>query len=192
MSLFAIDVQHRGKPTSFNDRGAVNSDGINEVMVTSMMAESLDTALRNLGHSVFVGMAGTYSERHSYVNTVSADYYFALHMNAGANAKFDRGYLFYDYRSTRGKDLAEKLAVEMSRRLGYSVEAASCRPDTNGTARDADYAEAFNCIAGVKAVALCFEPGFLDGKTLQPLLKDVVRRGQFCYDVAASVCAMFD
>lgn len=192
MSFFVIDVQHRGKPTSVNDRGAINSDGVDEVTVTSLMADSLDAALRKLGHSVFVGLAGTYNERHTYVNTLPADYYFALHMNAGANKKFDRGYMFYDYRSTKGKDLAEKLASEMSQRFGYAVEAKACRPDTNGTSRDADFTEAYNCIAGVKAVAVCFEPGFLDGKNLQVQLRDIIKRNQFCYDVTSAVRAVFD
>jgi hypothetical protein len=35
--------------------------------------------------------------------------------------------------------------------------------------RDADYSEAFGTIAGVRAVALCLEPYFLDGP----------RRGEF-------------
>ncbi len=35
--------------------------------------------------------------------------------------------------------------------------------DTNGVPRDADSSEAFGTIAGVRAVALCLEPYFLDG-----------------------------
>ncbi len=190
MAVFAIDVQHRGKPTNVNDRGAVNANGISEVDVTSMLADNLDKELRKIGHSVIMGFAGNYSDRHTFVNTTNAGYYFALHMNSGINGKQDYGVIFYDYRSTKGKVIADKLATLMASRLKYPVKSVPCRPDTNGVARDTDYSEAFNCIAGVKAIGLCFEPGFLDGKIVQSLITDVHKRQGFCWDIVAAVLEM--
>ena len=189
----AVDVQHRGKPTSLNDRGAVNSDGVEEVTVTSLIADALDACLRKQGHQVMTGMAGDYSDRHKFVNLTSMEFYFALHMNSGINKKRDYGLVLYDYRSTKGKDAADKLATELTKALGYEVRSVSCRPDTNSIARDGDYTEAFNCIAGVRCPALCLEPGFMDGLKVQPILRNPDTRREYCNSVASTIAStLFD
>jgi N-acetylmuramoyl-L-alanine amidase len=168
MSFFAIDIQHRGKypdSTSVNDRGAIAPSGLTEVEMTDLIGLVLDSHLRAAGHTVFYGPSGGYRERHSAVNMTAAEYYFALHMNAGGRGT-DYGLVLYDYRSPRGKALAERIATALASVLNYRVSAAAARPDTNGQPRDADYTEAFNCISGVNAVALLFEFGFLDGSKM--------------------------
>ena len=103
---------------------------------------------------------GEYQAQWARADQYQAGVYLNGHVNAGGG---DRGELFYDHRSTRGQALAEHVAAALGALVPWPCYARPCRPDTNGQPRDADYSEAFHCITGVKAVALCVEPYFLDG-----------------------------
>ena len=162
--ILAITIGHAGRASRPQDRGAV-CEGVEEVSVVRTYTDLLDRELRKRGHTVYLLSDGSYSEQWARADAYKADIYLNCHVNAGGG---DRGEFFYDHRSTKGKALAEAIANRVAR-LGWNCYAKACKPDDDGEPRDEDYSEAFGCIAGVKAVALCVEPYFLDGP----------RRGQF-------------
>ncbi len=174
--IIAITIGHAGRESRPADRGAV-VEGIEEVSVVRQYTDALDRELRAFGHTVYLLSDGPYSEQWKRADGYNAAIYLNCHVNAGGG---DRGEFFYDHRSQKGKALAEQLAREVQLALGWPCFAKPCRPDTNGQARDGDYSEAFGCISGVKAVAICVEPYFLDG----------LRRAQFRGGLASLAKAM--
>lgn len=157
--LIALDIGHRGKPSRLRDRGVVR-DGVEETDLTTRYAVVADRELRRLGHECILLGDGEYADRWARADGYGAAVYAQLHVNAGGG---DRGEVFYDHRSSRGAKLAQAVAVELSRTWPWPSSAKACRPDTNNVARDGDYSEAYNCIRGVKAVAVVLEPYFIDG-----------------------------
>lgn len=157
--LIAATTGHTGRSTRWNDRGAV-FEGREEVSIVRAYLDACDRELRRLGHT-FVGMSdGSYPEQWRRADTYGAGVYVNGHANAGRG---DRGEVFYDYHSSAGKSLAESVAKALATACPWPVVAKPCRPDTNSVARDGDYSEAYGCIRGVRAVAIVFEPAFIDG-----------------------------
>lgn len=158
MPLAVFDIQHRGKPGRWSDRGAV-AHGVEEVDLTHRYALAADRELRRLGWECCIIADGTYRDRWARADAYGAAVYVACHVDAGGG---DRGTVFYDYRSARGVVLAEVVAGELGRAVPWKVEAKPARPDTDG--RPGNEGEApYAVIQGVRAVALCYEPGFIDG-----------------------------
>jgi len=157
--IVAATIGHAGRPSRWADRGVV-FEGTEEVSVVRRYLDVADHALRGLGHTVVLLSDGEYSAQWARADQVQAGVYLNCHVNAGGG---DRSELFHDHRSDRGKALAEAVVAELGQRVPWPCFARACRPDTNGIPRDGDYSEAFGCIAGVRAVALCVEPYFLDG-----------------------------
>ena len=157
--IIAATIGHAGRPSRWADRGAV-FEGCEEVSVVRRYLDAADAELRRLGHEVVLLSDGEYAAQWARADAYGADVYLNCHVNAGRG---DYGLVLYDHRSNAGKRLAESIAAEMVRAFPWATTARACRPDTNGVPRDVDFSEAFACIAGVKAVAICFEPYFLDG-----------------------------
>lgn len=157
--LIVLDAQHQGKPSHPNDRGA-SSGGLEEVTVTRAYVEAADHELRRLGHQVIVLSDGEYSARWARADAYGAQVYVACHADAGGG---NRGEVFFDHRSHRGPALATAVATALHSALEWPVVARACHPDDDGEPRDEDYSEAYNCIQGVRAVAVLVEPGFVDG-----------------------------
>lgn len=157
-----LTIGHAGRLSRINDRGAYYN-GQEEVSLVRRYTDELDKALRSLGHECIMFSDGQYSEQWLRVDNAKCDIYFNCHINAG---KGNYGLFLYDYRSTEGKRLAENITLAFKEQIPtYAVRALPCRPDTNGTPRDGDFSEAFSCIQGVRAVALCIEPYFIDSDT---------------------------
>ena len=157
--IIAATIGHAGRPSRWADRGAA-FEGAEEVSAVRRYLDACDQELRRLGHTVVLLSDGEYSAQWTRADQYQAGVYLNCHVNAGGG---DRGELFYDHRSTRGQALAESVAAELGKLVPWGCRARACRPDTNGIPRDSDYSEAFGCISGVKAVALCVEPYFIDG-----------------------------
>lgn len=157
--ILAATIGHAGRPSRWSDRGAA-FEATEEVSVVRRYLDAFDREARALGHTVVLLSDGEYSAQWARADAYQARVYLNCHVNAGGG---DRGELFYDYRSIRGRALAEVVAAELGQAVPWACRARACRPDTNGISRDGDYSEAFSCISGVKAVALCVEPYFLDG-----------------------------
>ena len=157
--IVAATVGHAGRPSRWADRGAA-FEGVEEASVARRYLDACDRELRRLGHTVVLLSDGEYSAQWARADGYEASVYLNGHVNAGGG---DRGEIFYDHRSARGRALAAAVAAALGAAVPWPCRARACRPDTNGVPRDADYSEAFACIAGVRAVALCVEPYFLDG-----------------------------
>ena len=157
--ILAATIGHAGRPSRWSDRGAA-FEGSEEVSVVRRYLDAFDREARALGHTVVLLSDGEYASQWARADLYTASVYLNCHVNAGGG---DRGELFYDHRSTSGKLLAGFVAGELGAVVPWPCFARMCQPDSNGVARDGDYAEAFACISGVKAVALCVEPYFLDG-----------------------------
>lgn len=161
-----IDRQHAGKPHKPSDLGAgVDLDGDGNITVaereaiwTARIAVEVEICLRDRGVLVMPISDGTYSARHKRVNTYSETYggpqvYLAMHLNAGGG---DYGAMFYDYQSTKGKQLALCISTGLSTYLEIPQKQIEARPD-NWTKH------AYNTIKGVnRPVAICVEPIFVD------------------------------
>ena len=157
--IIAATIGHAGRPSRWADRG-VAFEGGEEVSAVRRYLDAADQALRALGHSVVLLSDGEYSAQWARADRYQASVYLNCHVNAGGG---DRGELFFDHRSPRGRALAASVATALTDQAPWPCFARAARPDTNGVPRDGDYSEAFACIAGVKAVALCVEPYFIDG-----------------------------
>lgn len=146
-----LSVDHAGKPSHPNDRGAVwpGPPVIEEVDLTRRYTAAADRELRRLGHVCVIMSDDVYANRWARTDAYKMDIYVACHINAGGG---DRGEVYHDRRSKRGAALAATVASILGRMVPWPCKAVSCGPGDR----------AFNCISGVRAVALCYEPGFLD------------------------------
>lgn len=156
-----LDVQHQGRVSKPMDRGAY-SQGFEEVELTRRYAGAADQELRRLGHQVFLLSDGEYRERWERADRYSADVYVACHVDAGGG---DRGTVFFDHRSSRGKLLAQCIAQELGQTVAWPVEAKQAHPDTDGI-RGNQGEGPYATIFGVRAVAVCYEPGFIDSRNV--------------------------
>ena len=148
------------------ENAGASFEGFQEVAMIRRYVAALRSRLMELGWAVSVSDKQRYSADKAAADAMGATVYLNCHINAGMGGKdSQRGEIFYDYQTAQQNGIA--LATTVARRLDdalpFAVEAKRCRPDTNGIPRDGDYSEAYGCIAGVRAVALCTEPFFLDG-----------------------------
>lgn len=160
--ICVISIGHAGRTPP--DRGAAY-EGFYEIDGIRLYTAALAAQLRTLGWRVEV-REGNYSDAKREADALGAVAYINAHINAGMGGRdSQRGEIFYDYQSrpTNGLALAASIADHLDDWAPYRVYAKSCRPDTNGKPRDSDYQEAYGCIRGVRAVAICTEPFFLDG-----------------------------
>jgi hypothetical protein len=163
-----IDRQHAGQAHRINARGAavdINGDGKitkdeQEAHWTGYISLMLEMQLLKMGYKVIPISDGKYSERHARVNEYASMFneptvYLAMHLNAGGG---HYGAMFYDHRSSTGKQLAESICngLKTSIKSIREFKAIDCKPD-NWTKN------AFYTIKGVaKPVAICCEPIFMD------------------------------
>jgi N-acetylmuramoyl-L-alanine amidase len=157
--LVVATIGHAGRPSKPNDRGA-SYEGWEEVSLVRLYTDAMDARLRALGHRCILLSDGEYSTQWERADALGADIYLNCHVNAGGG---DYGLFLHDHRSTRGKALATSVSTSMAAGMGWSCQVRAARPDTNGVPRDGDFTEAYHCISGVKAPALCVEPYFIDG-----------------------------
>jgi N-acetylmuramoyl-L-alanine amidase len=167
--MIYLDIQHIGKPNKRKDMGASIGDKPEqtEAYWTSLYAFFCEMKLRELGHEVMRITDGIYSSRHSRVNNYHSyredqGVYISCHINAGGG---DKGIMFYDYRSLRGKELAKCICTKLSELTQISTtKSIACRPE--------DWTKnAFNTIKGIqRPVAICCEPFFIDNPRNQELL----------------------
>lgn len=148
------------------ENAGASFEGNGEVAMVRRYVAALRGRLMELGWAVSVSSGARYSADKAACDAMGAKVYINAHLNAGMGGRdSQRGEIFYDYQTSQQNGIA--LATTVARRLDdalpFAVLAKRCRPDTNGVARDGDYSEAYGCIAGVKAVALCIEPFFIDG-----------------------------
>lgn len=170
--LFALDIQHRGKPGRWADRGAFY-DGVEEVTITHRYVLAADQELRRLGHEAVVIADGRYADRWQRSHDYGAAVHVACHIDAGGG---NRGTAFYDRRSAQGNLLAAAVADALGRAVPWPASSASCGPDTNDAPGD-EGERAYSVIAGLyplRPVGLCYEPGFIDSRNEQhrALLRD--------------------
>lgn len=157
--LIAITIGHAGHPDSWGDRGAC-CVALEEVSIIREYVDALDKELRRLGYNVVILSDGSYSDQWKRADDYGADLYLNCHSNSGGG---NHGLVLFDYRSKVGPGLAMVLAQMLEAAVYWECHSRSCHPDDDGQPRDEDYTEAWNCIAGVKAVAVTVEPYFIDG-----------------------------
>ena len=176
-----LDRQHFGKPKKSDLGAGVDLDGNGKVDIHEMEANLtplyINPAAEYLelrGHAATILQEGYYSFRHSTANSIAASNpnfgvaYAACHFNAGGGSK---SLVFYDARSSGGKDLAESI-VESIEKLNLpgitKAQAIAARSD--------DWTKnAWYTIKGIYAgpsniSGVCFEPLFLDNPAHQPYL----------------------
>lgn len=150
--LVALDIHHRGKPGHWRDRGAV-VNGVEEVDLTHRYAIAADRELRKLGWDCAILSDGTYQDRWARADAYGAAVYVACHVNAGGG---DRGEVYFDARSARGPALATAVVGALRQFAPWPVSGKATEPGERP----------YNTISGVRAVALCYEPGYLDSLNL--------------------------
>jgi hypothetical protein len=182
-AIVFLDRQHAGKcgPSTWADRGAAfDFDGRGtgaawnqEAGQSGRLALELESAIldraRAMGRPVAVVLLsdGPYRSRHARVNDAWAamggppSVYLALHYNAAdasARASARYGLVLPDYRSGRGRVLADAVAGALAREWSGVLDRVQVQPAAPG-----DWtANAYATIAGVRfPVALCLEPGFM-------------------------------
>lgn len=152
--LVFLDHQHTGKPHKWNDSGAT-FDNFQEVELVDRYIHYAKQHLESLEINVCVLSDGHYNERHKRVNLYSKQteaLYVACHVNA---SKGSQGLSFYDHRSRGGKKLADLVSIELSHLCGIETRSQECSSK--------DWTKnAFYTIKGVKPIAICYEPFFID------------------------------
>jgi hypothetical protein len=132
-----IDRQHAGQAHRISARGAsvdINGDGKitkdeQEAHWTGYISLMLEMQLLKMGYKVIPISDGKYSERHARVNEYSSMFnettvYLAMHLNAGGG---HYGSMFYDHRSSTGKQLAESICNGLKTSI-KSIRAICCEP----------------------------------------------------------------
>ena len=169
--IACITIGHAYK----GENAGASYEGHQEVAMIRRYVAALRGRLMELGWAVTVSDKNRYSADKAAADAMGATVYVNAHINAGMGGKdSQRGEIFYDYQTSQqnGIALATTVARHLDDALPFAVLAKRCRPDTNGVARDGDYSEAYGCISGVRAVALCTEPFFLDGAHREELRTD--------------------
>ncbi|MCK6527665.1 N-acetylmuramoyl-L-alanine amidase [Myxococcota bacterium] len=171
--LAVLDIQHRGKPGKWADRGATYPPGarlqdphIEEVDLTHRYVLAADRTLRLAGFNVAVIADGAYRDRWQRSHDYGAAVHVACHVDSGGA---NRGSVLYDRRSPNGRVLADAVADALGRAVPWPVAAASCGPDTNGVPGD-EGERGFSVIAGLyplRPTGLVYEPGFIDSRNDQ-------------------------
>lgn len=169
--LVGIDRQHVGQPSkrwaaSLGASADVDGDGKKEIWEaeafwTAKYGFHMEQTFHNLDDYHVIPFAdGFYTTRHHRMNEYQdtlkypKNVYLALHANAGGG---NYGLWLYDSRSTKGRALAQSIANEVQKEFPhYPQKIRSCSAT--------DWSNAFYCIRGVKAVAICCEPWFLDNQ----------------------------
>ena len=176
--LIFLDRQHTGQINRLHSTGASRDiDGDGKVEIHEMEAFytpyyllSAEIRLRELGYKTIFLSDGTYAERHKRCNEYQNQHggeaiYIAAHLNAGAGGGDGYGAMFYDHRSTKGASLAKHI----------SEYTAAVLPELKGKckaipAKSTDWTKnAYYCIKGVRAYAICAEPAFIDSMAHRPL-----------------------
>jgi len=176
--LIFLDRQHTGQIKRINHTGAgrdLDGDGKigfheMEAFFTPFYLLGAEKRLRELGHKTIPISDGSYAERHQrcnkYQNEIGREcIYIAAHLNAGAAGKTGYGSMFYDERSSRGRDLAKQISIKMEAHLPELQN--DCR--VIAASRDNWTKNAFYTIRGVQAYAICAEPAFIDSPAHRPL-----------------------
>lgn len=177
MAVVFLDRQHSGKNNRRSALGAaddVDGDGDKDVhdaeaIWTARYLLACEIRLRELGHDVMPISDGSYWERHKRANNYQRQdetgIYIAAHLNAGVGRGIGYGSMFYDFRSAKGKILAdainERLRVACPELQG-KVKSIEASPE-NWTKN------AFHTIKGVRAIGICAEPAFIDSSAHKPL-----------------------
>lgn len=177
MALVFLDRQHSGKNSRRSSLGAaadLDGDGHKtiheaEAIWTCRYLLACEIRLRELGHSVIPISDGQYWERHKRCNAYQRPgelgIYIAAHLNAGVGRGIGYGAMFYDYRSTKGKALADEINKMLSSycpELQEKTKSIAATPE-NWTKN------AFYTIKGVRAIGICAEPAFIDSRAHKPL-----------------------
>lgn len=164
--IIFLDRQHSGKPGRPRDLGAgVDVDGDGEIEIEEMEAINTaryllaaEIALRKYGYTVIPLADGSYSARHERANSYhSRDepaIYVAAHLNAGGG---NYGSFFYDFRSAGGEKLAQCIKNSMKLHLSEIRSWRTIPAEPGNWTKNAYYT-----IRGVRAVAVCAEPLFID------------------------------
>ena len=172
MTVIFLDRQHAGKNNRRSSLGAasdLDGDGDKDVhdaeaIWTCRYLLALEIRLRELGYDVIPISDGQYWERHKRCNAYQRDgelgIYIAAHLNAGVGNGIGYGSMFYDYRSKRGKKLADAINAQLKKacpELQDKVKSIAASPE-NWTKN------AFYTIKGVRAIGICAEPAFIDSQ----------------------------
>ena len=180
MGLVFLDRQHSGKNSRRSALGAaadIDGDGHKEIheaeaIWTARYLLACEIKLREFGHDVIPLSDGQYWELHKRCNAYQKAgenaVYIAAHLNAGVGSGIGYGSMFYDYRSARGKVLADAINEELKiacPELRGKVKSIEASPE-NWTKN------AYYTIRGVRAVGICAEPFFMDSSAHRPLLSD--------------------
>lgn len=165
-----LSIDHTGKPRRPRDLGAI-AGGLSELDYTSLYAfrALIYAHTKDRDLSVMVMSSGEYSDRWAKADEWGASVYISCHANAGGG---NRGEVFYDHRTTpsNGLELSRFVAKRLEKRVDWPVNHLAAEPDSRALA----------CIRGVKAVALVYEPVFIDG----PLGPETVN---YCEDYARAL-----
>tara|TARA_Y100001963_G_scaffold145456_1_gene219101 strand:+ start:761 stop:1354 length:594 start_codon:yes stop_codon:yes gene_type:complete len=171
--IIFLDRQHAGQNRRRKSMGAsrdLDGDGKQsihetEAYFTALYGLACEVRLKELGYDVITISDGSYAERHKRCNAYQASgedgIYIALHCNAGGGLY---GAMFYDARSGNGPALAKAIASKVGAlpELTGGCRAIAALPD--GWTKNALYT-----IRGVRAVAICAEPAFIDTPAHRPL-----------------------
>lgn len=158
MRTVVLDRGHHGKIS--DERGAKFGHLIEEVLVRDYMAHAEDR-LRELGYRVVIQMSHperAYKGRWKRADAYDPVCYVQCHVNAGGG---DYGLAVFDHRSQHGGFLAAHVVGKLGE---------YCPELRRSLARSGrDFPRAQNVISGVRAVAMVYEPGFIDNRTHGPL-----------------------
>ena len=177
MPLVFLDRQHTGQNRRRSATGAsrdLDGDGRitaaeTEALWTPYYLLAAEKKLRDYGYDVIPLSDGSYIERHSrangYLKFGELSVYLAGHLNAGAGTRSGYGSMFWDHRSAHGEMLASQICIQLSEQiteLRQEVRTFAARPD--------DWTKnAYYTIKGVRSVAVCSEPAFIDSSQHRPL-----------------------
>lgn len=180
MTVVFLDRQHSGNNARRSSLGAVadlDGNGKKEIheaesMWTAKYLLACELKLREYGYDVIPLSDGRYFERHARCNTYQRQgekgIYIAAHLNAGVGRGIGYGSMFYDFRSSEGK----KLALAICKHLKADLPALQGKAKAISASPENWTKNAWYTIKGVRAVAICAEPCFIDSKPHQALFTD--------------------
>lgn len=156
----ALDRQHYGKPAPYQRDCGAEANGVRECEWTAAMIDRAEDLLEVLGHRPILlpdPVPQTYGERHAAARAARARLYVACHANSFPGVRSP--YCLVEYIDPQMERFARVLARGTGELLDRPWKIQRMTPESRG----------WECIDGVAAIGVLFEPFFLQDR---PLARD--------------------
>ncbi len=188
MARIAIDAGHGLSTAGKRTLKSLDRNETREWVLNDRVSSALETYLKCAGHSVFRvddpsgGMDVSLAVRVSRANSWNADYYAAIHHNAGINGGTGGGTMVYVYPGTGGKTIQVQESI---------YKHAVARAGLKGNRYDGTQTGDFYVLRKTRMPACLVECGFMDSAVDIDYILNPEWSQKIAFGIAEGICEVF-